>query len=353
MPLNENEIRSEHSEKVEELKRQIKERDNRIQGYRREHGKLQLFFEEVSSAIEPISEREPILFPKKLKKGTLVEPVMHITDTHVGAVQEPNEIEGFNAFDPAIAHQRSILYAQKWLKWVNDHTTAHHIQEASVIITGDLISGDIHDELRITNAYPSPVQVVESARDIALQISMIAPYFRKVKIHFITEDNHSRLTKKPQAKEAGLNSLNYLVAMLVQSYIANLSNVEMHIYAMLEKVVHVNHRQYLITHGHNVRGWMGVPWYGIERKVGKEAQARLQLIMQEIERAKEIGFHKYVFGHFHSPIFVELYIGGASLQGTDAYDHQAGRYGGPGQGAWMVHPEYGEFDYISFNLTRP
>jgi len=351
MPLTESEFKAEYSEKVEELRRQIKERDTRIQAYRREHGKLQLFFDDVKNLIEPIQEREPIIFPKRLKKGTLVEPVMHITDTHNGAVQEPNEIEGFNAYNPDIAHERSVLYATKWLKWVQDHSMAHHVENATVIITGDLISGDIHDELRITNAYPSPEQVVRSAMDIALQISMIAPYFKRVTIEFITEDNHSRLTKKPQAKEAGLNSLNYLVGTLIQSYISNLSNVKMNIYPMLEKVICVNERQYLTCHGHNVRGWMGVPWYGIERKVGKEAQARLQLIMQEVERAKEIGFHRYIFGHFHTPIFVSLYIGGASLQGTDAYDHQAGRYSGPAQGAWFVHPKNGEFDYISFDLA--
>jgi len=99
-----------------------------------------------------------------------------------------------------------------------------------------------------------------------------------------------------------------------------------------------------------VRGWMGVPWYGVERKVGKEAQSRLHLIMQEVERAREIGFHKYVFGHFHTPIDTTLYSCGASLQGADAYDHQAGRYANPGQSAWLVHPRNGEFNRINFNL---
>jgi hypothetical protein len=41
---------------------------------------------------------------------------------------------------------------------------------------------------------------------------------------------------------------------------------------------------------------------------------------------------------------------GASLQGTDAYDHQAGRYANPGQSAWLVHPKHGEFNRINFNL---
>ena len=148
-----------------------------------------------------------------------------------------------------------------------------------------------------------------------------------------------------------MNSLNYLVGKMIEAYLKDLGNVKMSIYPMLEKVIEVNSRLYLVTHGHTVRGWMGVPWYGVERKVGKEAQSRMQLIMQEFERAREIGFHKYIFGHFHTPIDTPLYSCGASLQGTDAYDHQAGRYANPGQSAWLVHPRNGEFNRINFNLA--
>ena len=98
-------------------------------------------------------------------------------------------------------------------------------------------------------------------------IAQIAPYFHSVTVHFVSEDNHARLTKKPQAKEAGMNSLNYLVGKMIEAYVKDLSNVRMNIYPMLEKVVNVNDRLYLITHGHTIRGWMGVPWYGVERKV--------------------------------------------------------------------------------------
>lgn len=351
MPLDESQLKSEYSEKSVELRRQNAELKTVLQSYRREHGKLEVFFDEVKSAITPVREYEPIITKDAVKVGTLIEPAFHITDTHKGARQEPNEIEGFNAYNPEIATERSLRFAEKAVRWANYQKQAYRIENASIIITGDLISGDIHDELRITNAYPTPIQVVESAKDIAAQIQIIAPHFKKVKVHFVVEDNHSRLTKKPQAKEAGTNSLNYLVGSMLQAYIASLSNVEMNIYPMLEKVIEANERLYLLSHGHNVRGWMGVPWYGIERKVGRESQARLQIIMQEADRAREIGFHKYIIGHFHTAFFGRLYFLGASLSGTDAYDHQAGRYDDPGQNAWLIHPKHGEFNMTTFYLA--
>jgi hypothetical protein len=318
--------------------------------YRREHGKLQVFFDEVISSIEPVRELQKIKFDKK-KNETPVEPVMHFTDLHFGAKQLSDEIEGFNSFDMEIASTRLRSFSEKCLNWIHYQRIPYNIHNLTMLMTGDFISGDIHEELRITNEVPSPVQVSMISALIAEQIATIAPHFNEVKIHFISEDNHARLTKKPQAKEAGLNSLNYLVGKMIEAYIKDLSNVQFNLYPMLEKVVHVNSRQYLLCHGHDVQGWMGNPWYGIERKIGREAQARLQIIMQEISRAKDVGFHKYVFGHWHVPVDLPLYSCGSSLSGTDAYDHHNGRHGLPGQSAWLVHSRHGEFNRINFQLA--
>lgn len=347
--MNESELRAKHSEEAEELRRQLGEKDKILKTYRKEHGKLQTFFHDVKKAIKPIT---PIPYsPMKSTGGAPIVPVLHVTDGHMGAVQEPSEIEGFNAFSPDIADYRNLMFVRKAIEWAGLHTTVYNIKECVVLMTGDLISGDIHDELKITNAFPAPVQVVRAAQSHAIQIGMLASKFEKVTVHFITEDNHSRLTRKPQAKEAGYNSFNYLVAELLSAYLDKHDNVELNIYPMLEKVVDVNGRKYLISHGHGVRGWMGIPWYGIERRVGRESQARMQIIMNEKDKADTIGFHKFVFGHFHTPFNSPLYSCGGSVSGTDAYDHQCGRYGKPSQSAWLVHPTHGEFNRVDFDLT--
>lgn len=240
MPLDESQLKSEYSEKSVELRRQNAELKTVLQSYRREHGKLEVFFEQVVEAIRPVTPLPPVKFDKG--SATPVVPVLHLTDLHVGAVQEPNEIEGFNAYSPDISEARLQDLTTRWLKWADYQRKAYTINDATIIITGDLISGDIHQELLTTNAYPSPVQVAEAARMVSTLIASIAPYFHSVAVHFVSEDNHARLTKKPQAKEAGLNSLNYLVGKMIEAYVKDLSNVKMNIYPMLEKVINVNDR---------------------------------------------------------------------------------------------------------------
>ena len=185
---------------------------------------------------------------------------------------------------------------------------------------------------------------------LAEQITELSQNFTKVTVHFIGADNHGRLTRKPQAKEGGLNNLNYLVGKLAEAYVAKLKNVEFNIYPMYEKVIHVGNRNYLITHGHGMKAWMGIPYYAAERKTGKEAQARMQLIMDQKLQMHEIGFHKMVLGHFHVPINAPLYSFCGSVQGTDAYDHEAGRYAPPSQAGWLVHPRYKEIGREDFEL---
>ena len=350
--LTEGEIRAKHSEEVQKLEKELRERDSLLDKYREEHGVLEIFFRQIREAITPI-KAEKIKY--SAKKASRVESpctvVMMVNDGHHGMCQDADEIEGFNQYDPQISYNRQMAYAEMLLNKVEMQRTAYKVPELVVLALGDLISGDIHEELRITNKWPSPVQAVEAGKLLAKQISKMAPHFERVRIEFVSEDNHARLTKKPQAKEAGLNSLNYVVGEIAKAYLRGHSNVEFNIYPMFEKVVHVQNRQYLCSHGHGIVGWMGVPWYSIERRVGKESTKRLHAVMQDANRMKQVGFHKYVFGHWHTPFDHPMYCCGGSVSGTDAFDHKQGRFSLPSQTAWFVHPKRGEFDRTNFMLS--
>lgn len=353
--LNADQIKGRHDEEKQQLQRELSQKEAAIKEYRREHGKLEVFFNRVIACIDPISPLDSVfekMWRKRNKAVSEITPVMHNTDAHMGAVQLPDEIEHFNEFNPEICDRRILGFTKGFVDWVILHRGPYNIRNAHVVFTGDLLSGDIHEELRITNAFPVPEQVVRAAQIYSQQLALLAPYFETVTAHFLTEDNHSRLTKKPQAKEAGMNSYGYLIGKLIEAYISKHENVVFNIYPMHEKVIQVGNMNYLIAHMHGVKAWMGIPWYGIERRTARESTARQSLIMSDVSRAKEIGFNKMVGGHFHAPFDTPLYSGGGSVSGTDAYDHQAGRHAAPSQSAWMIHPTWGEFNRINFNLTR-
>ena len=345
MGKSEAELRLLVNEEVNNLKKTIKDKDAILENYKKEHGVLETFFRSVNEHIDAIKPT-PMIYKPKQGKALVDSPcsvVIQICDAHMGAVQKASEIEGFGEYNPELAVSRQITFIKKVLDWVEVHRTAYKVDECVVLVLGDLISGDIHQELKITNAFPTPVQVVEAAKVLSTQLSMLSPHFKRVRCEYITEDNHSRLTEKPQCKEAGFNSLNYLVGYIAKESTSKLTNVEFNIYPQFEACVQVQNQRYLLMHGHGMMGFSGFPYVAIERKVGKEALKR----MNGPDCTK---FNKVVMGHWHAPLVHSNYIIGGSTSGTDAYDTKCSRYAKPSQAAWFCHPIWAEFDHCNFWL---
>jgi len=341
--ITEGEIRAKYSEEVQELKRKIASRDKLIEEYKSSHGGITTLFDAIKDTI-PIYPPEKIEYKKTVgKKGISCGVCLLICDTHYGAVQVSSEIEGFGDFSPEICETRSMKFIDEVINWTSLQRSNYLIDKAHVLVAGDLISGDIHEELRVTNAFPVTQQVIGTARLLSSQISALQSHFAEVNVHFIVADNHSRLTKKPQAKEEGINSFNYLVGAMAQVMLCQHNKVKFNIYPQYEAVVNVEGRKYLLLHGHNIMGWMGVPWYSIERKVAREA-------IKRFNKPDFTRFDKVIMGHWHQAISTPYYWIGGSVSGTDAYDHKNGRHSEPSQSSWLVHPKHGEFSRIDWKL---
>jgi len=314
--------------------------------YKKEHGQLEQLMAEVLAAIPAIVPQAPVYKPAKTRRvETDIAAVVHITDAHYGSVQLADEIEGYGEYSPELSRTRQFGLIRDVIQWVDIHRLGYSIPECRFLVTGDLISGDIHDELRVTNAFPAPRQAVEAGEILAKQAAMAAPYFERVIVDMITDDNHGRLTRKPQAKECGFNNWMYVVASITKTLLTTHKNVEFNIYPMPQKVVAVCGRRYLLCHGHDVMGWAGFPFYGIERKTAKEALKR----MNGPDPTK---FDLLIMGHWHAPLEHPYYWIGGSVSGTDAYDHKQGRHAEPQQVSWLVHPKWGEFDKVKWRLKK-
>jgi len=347
--------------KVRALTQEVKDLKATIDSLRLGEGQLQALGDAIIEHIPIARPPAQIYIPPKEKRSvdSPISVVCHNTDWHYGEYQNPDEVEGFGEFSCAICKERILnKFNPGILDWVELHRKSYTVNELVMLYSGDMISGDIHQELKVTNEIPSTAQAVEVAFLIEDQVLMLAPHFDVVRVEFIVADNHSRLTAKPQAKEAGLNSFNYMTARMVQRALRDVENVQFNYYPMLQKTIAVQNMQYLCMHGHQIKGWAGYPYYGIDRQAGKESMRRSQKSTpgeltweQAFELWKSLRFNKMVLGHFHAPLDSPWWCIGGSVSGTSAYDHQHGRYSPPCQTAWFVHPKKGEFDRTVFDLT--
>ena len=330
------------AQEVEHLREEVKAVRNALQAERRVTGEARMAALELTSAIQSVKPQKMEYKPTN-KSDTPVTAVLHLTDLHEGEVTERDEVEGFGEFNPIIFTQRLTTLGERFLDYIKVQRNGYNIPRLQILGTGDYISGGIHEELKVTNAYPEPVQAVECGYKLGALIAMLAPHFHQIDTDWITLDNHGRMTRKNQAAQGGENNWGYVVAHIIRQMCAGLPNVTVRVHAKPSTLVRVGDKErYLCFHGHQIKGWAGLPYYGFDRRVAMEAVKRMGLIDE--------AFTKLVFGHFHQSVNTLTYNSGGSLSGTNAFDHSCGRHAHAHQTSWLVHKKHGEFGFTRWWL---
>lgn len=324
------------------LRRRVQELEAKLATERGSKGEIMEILHDFKGAL---ADAVPPILAYKASATGLGSPlthVLHLTDWHYGAVVKKDEVDGFGEFNPEIAEARVHDLGSRIIRFTDVVRNGYDIPDLHIIVTADMISGGIHQELLVTNAFPEPVQAVRCGYLFGAMLAMFAPHYANVKVDFVTLDNHGRLTRKPQAAEGGLNNWCYVVAEIAKQYTSNLENVHVNIHAKPSALVVVGPERYLCTHGHQIKAWAGIPYYGLDRRVAMEAVKRMGL--------PEVAFTKLVTGHLHHAVDGMAWNLGGSLSGTDAFDHSCGRHAPPHQTSWLVHPTHGEFAFTRWWL---
>lgn len=323
------------------LRKRVSDLESYLQSEKAAHGESREIMLALSQAIEQ-AKPVPMAYKPSKRSSAPCTHVLHLTDLHYGEVTKADEVEGFNEFSPEIAEARLKTLGSQIIKKTEVQREGYNVPHLHLLGTADYISGDIHHELRVTNAFPCPVQAVRCGYALGGLIAMFAPHFETVTADFITLDNHGRITPKYQSAEGGLNNWSYVVGEVVRQHVARLQNVKVRVHAKASALVPIGPEKYLIFHGHQMKGWAGKPYYGFDRRVAMEAVKRMGVI--------EHAFTKLVFGHFHTATNEKDWQLGGSLSGTTAFDHANGRHSKAHQTAWFVHQKHGEFDWTRWWL---
>lgn len=321
-------------------------------------GYAEELLDQLTANVSSIEALPALPYVANGQAGADIYAVLKLSDWHIGAMTRVEETEGFGEFNWALAQERVNYIAQKFLGWIETHRRSFNIPKLYIFSEGDMVSGNIHYELEVTNEFPAPVQAVKAGNLLASVVATLAPHFPEVHLIEINIDNHSRLTRKLQFAQGGENSWGYVVHALANARLASHGNISITEAPGIRELVNVNGVKFLVEHGHVNKAWNGIPFYGIERFKGKESAKRMTAMM-EVERGdflqyqKDIGFDYLSQGHWHVPSIISnnILINGC-LPGTTEYDHAAGRYARPAQVSFLVHPKYKLFDWTAWSVKR-
>lgn len=158
----------------------------------------------------------------------------------------------------------------------------------------------------------------------------LAEHFRDIRILGVP-GNHGRMTRKPPAKEQYV-SWDYLFYQMWAMFCRRQTNVHFSIGKSFYNLFDVQGLTFLAMHGDSVKGWAGLPYYGIERAVMKMRQ------MLDLKRQR---FDMVLMGHFHEAVDTERYIINSSFVGCNEFSASKLHAGGePSQTMFYVHPEH-------------
>lgn len=310
-----------------------------------ERGKLDIYKSDLLQAVTALEPYDRVAFERGDPSKSPVAPVMKVSDWQIGEVIDAKETDGFGEFNWQIAQDRVFKWTENIIDWTNMHRQGgFNIPELHIFSEADLVSGNIHYELEVTNEFPAPEATAKAGILMGEMVAKLASHFDKVVLWEESADNHGRLTKKNQFKQGAKNNFSYLAHTIANLYLRDHKNIEIHKGDGLSLLADVLGKRFLIKHGHTVKSQLGMPYYGIDREKGREAVRRMNT---------DQTFDYISVGHWHVPGWISDILINGSLPGTTELDHGLGRYSPPAQVSFMVHPIHGVFDFTPWKFKGP
>ncbi len=282
--------------------------------------------------------------PAVPSKQTDHEMLALVSDSHYPEVVDPKASFGVT-YNGDVCMRRLEYLRDKVIRYRDLRATSYPTRKLTVAVNGDMLSGNIHEELEVTNEMPIGEALVKMAYallDMGLAFRSSFPEVEFV----VMPGNHPRLTKKPRMKDKW-NNWEWVLGQ----FLAGLAGDKFTVTVPKDLVyVHPVFGQKIgITHGDGVKSasFAGIPFYGL-----KQRRDALQGLLKTLGMPQ---LDMLCYGHFHQLLFEEgagcsMVING-SIKGGDEYI-MASRYSvqQPVQALLTFHAKHGMTDLSRINL---
>lgn len=293
----------------------------------------------IGLAAQPV---EPPAWLLKRGRGekTMGVPTLFASDWHWAEVVDPSQINGVNAYNLEIAHRRARRLIEKTVMLLRQCFAGAEYPGIVFALGGDMVSGDIHDELAVSNEVDIMPCVLDLVGVLAWCIRTLADEFGQVFVPCVS-GNHGRNTQKIRAKGRNHTSFDWLTYCILAREFADDKRVHFLIPDGPDAYYRVYGTRYLLTHGDQFRGGdgmigaLGPIIRGDHKKRSRAGQV-------------DMAYDVLLLGHWHQLIQLQRLIVNGSLKGYDeyAYSNNFG-FERARQALWITHPHHG----ITFSMA--
>lgn len=275
--------------------------------------------------------------PKKGVNNSV--PMTLWSDWHFGEVVRPEEVGGVNQFNAEIAAARINTLVEKTIDLCHNHMGRAQAKFPGIIVAlgGDMISGDLHEELFATNDRTTQQCINDLTDLLAGALGKLADTFGKVFVPCVV-GNHGRSSRKPRMKGRVYTSHEWNIYCNLERYFRRDPRVTFMIPGETDAYFKVYGHRFLLTHGDSL-GVKGGD--GIIGAIGPIKRGTIKIGHSEAQIGRDVD--TVLMGHWHQMLWLPGCIVNGSLKGYDEYARLALRagYEVPIQALWLVHPTYG------------
>lgn len=309
------------------LKHQVKEQQDKID----ELSKASELLVGVSSAILQPPEW---LVVESCGKNYKAIATAVLADPHFDEVTNPAEIGGVNAYNRAIGQLRLRKFFHNIVRIDKEFMSGTKTEGLVLAMAGDIVSGNIHEELKETNAAAILDTCLFWSEEIAAGIEYLMKFYDNIFCPCVV-GNHGRQTKKPRNKGKVRDNFDYLIYSLLARHFRGSDKVTFLIPDTPDCYYSIYSTKYCLTHGDQFRGGSGIAGALSPMLIG---DARKRKKSNAINKP----YDYMVIGHWHQDIDTCGIIACNSMKGYDEYANNNNfNFSEPTQAFWLTDSEKG------------
>jgi len=243
------------------------------------------------------------------KTLTVEESILDLSDAHMDELVYGDQLGGLNDYNFEVFCKR-LEQASDSIQSVHDKMSGYVLKKLYVNALGDFVSGIIHDDLNENSDGTVFETVFNGAIVISQFLSELLTVYDEIEFTGVV-GNHGRMQKEVRFKNRYVN-WDYFLYQVLALMMVNNPRVKFDLPRSFWTVKVQGGRKQLLLHGDNIKGWNGIPWYGINRAV-----SRLQALL-----ASKGGFDDVHLAHFHQTgalqgVTGEVFINGSIIGGNE------------------------------------
>jgi hypothetical protein len=278
--------------------------------------------------------------------------ILMATDWQWGEVVDLKSMDGLNSYNVDIARKRAERFFQSAVKLSTVYWTGPPPQRLIMVLGGDMISGEIHEELAKTNDLASLPALKDVVGQVIAGVNLLLDNL-DCPIDIITiPGNHGRTTRKPEHKRNALINYDTLAGDFVELYYQSSKRKRrpgFYTPASGDALISIFGWSFLITHGDRIGSRGGTGFGGAAYTVARGFKR-----LTQDYAARRVRLDYIICGHFHTSYKLDEGFSSASLVGPSEFSRDWRMVPQPASQLFLsVHPKRGVTQARDIQVGHP